>query len=115
VRLATPSLPRTWLTCLFGRVEGDHEFLRDALVRRAHGQHSQHFPFAAGQRLDQARHRRGGASPGARSRAFPVECLYQPGQAPERDALGSGRFCLGGEQPTKQGTAARVGRWPELE
>jgi hypothetical protein len=55
-----------------------------------------------------------GASPGARSRAFPVECLHQPGEAAERDALGSGLFCLGDEQPTKQGTAARVGRWPEL-
>jgi hypothetical protein len=68
---------------------------------------SQHFQFAAGQRLDQARHRRGSASPGARSPAFPVECLHQPGQAAERDALGWSLFCLGDGQSAEQGTHQR--------
>jgi hypothetical protein len=72
-----------------------------------HGKHSQHFQFAAGERLDQARRHRGSASPGTRSPAFPVECLHQPGQAAERDAQGWSLFCLGDGQPAEQSTHQR--------
>ena len=53
---------------LFDRVEADHQLRGDPRVRRARRQQHQDFQLAVGQRLDQARHRRGGISPRARPR-----------------------------------------------
>jgi len=49
VRLAAPSLPRTWPTCLWP-CPGDHQFAGTGLVWPARRQYPQHLQLAAGQR-----------------------------------------------------------------
>jgi hypothetical protein len=75
------------------------------LVRCARGEHRQHLQLTGGKRVDQARHRRGSTSPGARHVEFAVERLHQPGQAAERDAPGWGP----GSPVTSHATVSRTG------
>ena len=101
---------------LLDGVEGDHELARDGLVRPAGRQHLQYLKLTAGQRVDQALHRRDAAPPGARGDVLRAERPLEPGQAAERDRRGRPAGPLGRDQPGQQRGHRRslVGEDPDM-
>ena len=101
---------------LLDGVEGDHELARDGLVRPAGRQHLKHFKLTAGQRVDQARHRRDAAPPGTRGDVLRAKRALQPGQAAERDLRSRPAGPPGCDQPGQQRGHRRplVGEDPDI-